>query len=369
MAPRAPAATLRTLGEFGLIARLAAPLPRRGPGLRLGVGDDAAALRLPAGRTLLATTDLLVEEVDFRWETADPVAVGWKALAVNVSDIAAMGGRPRYALVGLAVPSGTPVARLDALYRGLRRAAAAFRVLLVGGDVSATTGPLLLAVTVLGEAGGRLLTRAGARVGETLWVTGRLGGSAAALVALSRGYRAAREAGGTGRGRPVPARIAGPLRRALTRHFRPRPRVRAGAALARRGLASAVIDVSDGLAGDLLHLCQASGVGARVEGRAVPVDRAAAALGAWLRTDPLTWALSGGEDFELLFTTSASPAAVRKALARTGAGGVTAIGRILPASAGLSLRHPDGTLSPLRGGFEHFRSATPFHLDSRRPFR
>jgi len=145
--------------------------------------------------------------------------------------------------------------------------------------------------------------------------------------------------------------------------------VRAGAALARRALASAVIDVSDGLAADLAHLCEASGVGARVEGAAVPVDPAAAALGAWLRTDPLTWALSGGEDFELLFTTSAPPAAVRKALARTGAGSATAIGRILPARAGLTLRHPDGTLSPLRGGFEHFRPATPFRLDSRWPFR
>src|SRR3990172_4564002 len=109
MGRRVPTPTLRRLGEFGLIARLTAPLPRRGPGLRLGVGVDAAALRLPAGRTLLATTDLLVEEVDFRWETADPVAVGWKALAVNVSDIAAMGGRPRYALVGLAVPSRTHI--------------------------------------------------------------------------------------------------------------------------------------------------------------------------------------------------------------------------------------------------------------------
>jgi len=369
MARRVPVPTLRTLGEFGLITRLTATLPRRGAGLLLGVGDDAAALRLLSGRTLLATTDLLVEGEDFRWEQADPVAVGWKALAVNVSDIAAMGGRPRFALLGLAVPSGTPVARLDALYRGLRRAASAFRVLLVGGDVSVRTGPLLLAVTVLGEAGGRLLTRAGARVGETLWVTGRLGGSAAALAALSRGYRAAREAGGTGRGRPVPARLAGSLRRALTRHFCPRPRVRAGAALARRGLASAVIDVSDGLAGDLLHLCEASGVGALVEAAAVPVDPAAAAIGAWLRIDPLAWALGGGEDFELLFTTSAPAAAVRKALTRAGAGEATVIGRILPRRAGLTLRHPDGTLSPLGGGFEHFRSATAFRLDSRRPLR
>jgi thiamine-monophosphate kinase len=369
MARRAPVATLQTLGEFGLIARLAAPLPRRGPGLLLGIGDDAAALRLPAGRLLLATTDLLLEGEDFRWRTADPVAVGWKALAVNVSDIAAMGGRPRYALLGLAVPSGTPVARLDALYRGLRRAAAAFRVLLVGGDVSATTGPLLLAVTVLGEAGRRLLTRAGARTGETLWVTGRLGASAAALAALSRGYRAAREAGGTGRGRPVPARLSGPLRRALRRHFRPHARVQAGAALAGRALASAAIDLSDGLAGDLAHLCEASGVGALVEGAAVPVDRAAAALGAWLRTDPLSWALGGGEDFELLFTTSAPPAAVRRALARAGTVGATAIGRILPRSAGLTLRHPDGTLSPLAGGFEHFRPGPAFRLDSRRLLR
>src|SRR3972149_1738086 len=167
MGRRVPTPTLRRLGEFGLIARLTAPLQRRGPGLLLGVGDDAAALRLPAGRTLLATTDLLVEGEDFRWEPSDPAAVGWKALAVNLSDIAAMGGRPRYALVGLSVPPRTPVSRLDALYRGPRRAASPFRVLLVGGDVSATSGPLTVAVTVLGEAAKRLLTRAGARVGPT----------------------------------------------------------------------------------------------------------------------------------------------------------------------------------------------------------
>lgn len=366
---RSPAVSLRSLGEFGLLARLAAALPRRGRGLLVGIGDDAAALRLPAGRPLLATTDLLVEGEDFRWETADPAAVGWKALAVNVSDIAAMGGRPRYALVGLAVPAQTPVARLDALYRGLRRAAAAFRVLLVGGDLSATSGPLLLAVAVLGAGGRRVLTRAGARVGETVWVTGRLGGSSAALAALSRGYRAAREAGGTGRGRPVPPAVAGPFRRALARHFRPRPRVRPAAALTRRGLASAAIDVSDGLAADLAHLCEASGVGARVERAAIPVDAAAAALGSWLRTDPLSWALSGGEDFEILFTTSAPPATVRKALAGTGAGRVTAIGRILPRSAGLTLRHPDGDMAPLRGGFEHFRRPGAFRLDRRRRVR
>jgi thiamine-monophosphate kinase len=299
--------------------------------------------------------DLLVEGQDFRWETCQPAAVGWKALAVSLSDIAAMGGRPRYALVGLSVPPRTPVSRLDALYRGLRRAATTFRVLPVGGDVSATSGPLTVAVTVLGEAEKRMLTRAGARVGQTLWVTGSLGGSAAALAALSRGYRAAPEAGGTGRGRPAPAGIAGAVRRALARHFRPRPRLRAGAALARRGLASAAIDVSDGLAADLAHLCEASDVGAVVEGAAVPVDSAAATLGRWLRADPLAWALSGGEDFEILFTSSAPPAAVRGTLARAGAPAAAAIGRILPASAGLRLRHRDGTLSPLPGGFDHVR--------------
>ena len=265
------------IGEFGLIERLAKAVGASKPeGLIVGIGDDAAAWR-EGDAIVLATTDTLVEGVHFLPGVTPWADLGWKALAVNVSDIAAMGGEPQYALVTLALPPQTPVGAVDELYRGLLECAREYDVTVAGGDV-VRAPQVMVSVALIGraDAGARLMRRDGARAGYVIAVTGTLGGSAAGLRRLREG---------------VPP--DDPLVRA---HLRPRPPL----AAARRAVAAGVlcaIDVSDGLLQDLGHVCEASGLGAVVRAQAVP-------LGDELRgaypDDALALACAGGEDYELL---------------------------------------------------------------------
>jgi thiamine-monophosphate kinase len=319
---------LSSLGEFGLIARLTGGL-EPGPGVELGVGDDAAVLAPAAGRRLVVTTDVLVEGVDFTAALSDPEDWGWKAVAANCSDLAAMGAEPRWLVLALTVPEATPVATLERVYAGVGQACRAFGVALVGGDVSA--GPALsLAVTALGEAE-RPVPRSGARPGDRLAVTGPLGAAAAGLALLQRGDRAAEALLGR-----FPALAAA--------HRRPEPALAMGLALARSG-ATAMIDVSDGLAGDALHLAEASGVGVEVHDAAVPVAPGVAEAAALLGRDPLDLALGGGEDFVLA-----------AALPRTAdLGGVLDCGRFTP-DPSARVRVTRGGPVPLAGlAYDHFR--------------
>ncbi|MGC3999798.1 MAG: thiamine-phosphate kinase [Anaeromyxobacter sp.] len=257
--------------EFELISRFTSRLPLDGEGVRLGVGDDAALLRPPAGEVLVTTVDMVVEGVHFD-DRFTPADVGWKALAVNLSDLAAMGARPLWALVSLALPPGIAPARLDGLAQGLAACARPHAVAVVGGNVSRAR-ELSVAVTVIGSVPEKLaLTRGGARPGDLLLASGSFGGAALGL-------------------RP---RASAALAR---RQRRPEPRVALGRALA--GVARAAIDVSDGLVQDLEHLCDASGVGAVVDVRRVPVDAAVRRAARGL-PDPDQPALAGGEDYELL---------------------------------------------------------------------
>ncbi|HEY4726223.1 MAG TPA: thiamine-phosphate kinase, partial [Actinomycetota bacterium] len=257
---------LSELGEFGLIARLTGGL-ELGPGVEVGVGDDAAVLEPSHGHKLVVTTDVLVEGLDFTAALSEPEDWGWKAVAANLSDLAAMGAEARWLVLALTVPGPTPVATLERVYAGVGEACRAFGVALVGGDVSA--GPTLsLAVTALGEAE-RPVLRSGARPGDRLCVTGPLGAAAAGLGLLQRDDRAAGE-------------LLGRFPGLAAAHRRPIPALAMGLALARAG-AWAMIDVSDGLAGDALHLAEASGVGLEVHDATVPlapgVAEAAALLG------------------------------------------------------------------------------------------
>lgn len=323
-----PVDRLSEVGEFGLIARLTGEL-ELGPGVEVGAGDDAAVLEPMPGHKLLVTTDVLVEGLDFTAALSEPEDWGWKAVAVNCSDLAAMGAEPRWLVIALTVPDSTPVPTLERVYAGVGEACRAFGAALVGGDVSA--GPALsLAVTALGEAE-RPVLRSGARPGDRLAVTGPLGAAAAGLALLRSEDPAAKE---------LLDRFPG----LAAAHRRPRPALAMGLALARAG-ASAMIDVSDGLAGDAVHLAESSGVGVEVHDAAVPLAPGVAETAALLGRDPLELALGGGEDFVLA-----------AALPRTAdLGGVLDCGRFTPDQS-TRVRVTSAGVMPLAGlAYDHFR--------------
>ncbi|HZY31014.1 MAG TPA: thiamine-phosphate kinase [Candidatus Methylomirabilis sp.] len=341
---------LSAIGEFGLVERIKRFLPRPSDAL-LGIGDDCAALRPREGRDLLLTTDLLVDSIDFTKQTISPFRLGRKAMGVNLSDIAAMGGLPRAALVALALPPETDTAFVDQLYRGLQDEAARFGVELIGGDLSASP-TLVIGVTLVGDVEpGKAVTRSRARPGERIWVTGRLGASSAGLLALQAGFRL-RDDDQVEAASSVSTELREAVRRALDRHLCPVARVREGRALAEAGVASAMIDLSDGLASDLGHLCRESGVSARIREDQVPVDPAASAIARYLGKDPMALALQGGEDFELLFTSSSEPTAIHDMF--SDGPGVTEVGEVEKPGQGCVLVRESGGGIPLTGGYNHF---------------
>jgi thiamine-monophosphate kinase len=348
-------ATVRALGEFGLLRRLRAKAPPPPPEVLAGIGDDAAIMQPSPGLALVATVDLLVEGKDFRWEWCPAEAVGHKGLTVSVSDVGAMGAIPKYALITLGLPARTLVERVDGLYRGIWAAAKAAGVAVVGGDLSEASR-FILGVTVIGEGEAHhLVLRSGAKVGETIWVTGPLGRAAAGLHALKAGYRLERSAMKGRRGTHIRPKTRKALRETMHAQIYPIARYREGRVLAETGIATAMIDLSDGLASDLTRIAEESGVGARIFADRIPVDPATRQVAELVGLDPLGLALSGGEDFEILFTSVAAAAAIEETFIRRGFAPPHAVGEIRPAADGLILVRPRGKREPLGRGFEHFR--------------
>jgi len=288
---------LRELGEFGLIERirrLAAEV--QGRDVLLGIGDDAAVLRPRRGEDLVVTSDAMVEGTHFRWGGESPRMLGRRALAANLSDLAAMGSRPMGFTFALAAPPSLEVRRVTGIVRGMLDLAVSFACPLVGGNVTRARETSIHITALGGVHPGRVLLRSGARPGDRILVTGRLG-----ISALERAR---------GRVRTIPT-----------------PRVAEGRALARIASVTACIDISDGLLADLGHLLEASGVGGEIDARRVPTPRGFGAACRRLNRDPLRLALGGGEDYELLFTAcgnTPSSAALERRLETA----VTAIGRI-----------------------------------------
>jgi thiamine-monophosphate kinase len=306
-------------GEFDVIRAIRDAVPMGGDGVIVGIGDDCAVLSGDDAEDLLVTTDLLLENRHFRPDAA-PRDVGWKALAVSISDVAAMGGRPLHAVLSVALRAEHSGLFADEMLRGLLDCAARFGVSLVGGDTNSTDGPLVVCVTLTGRvARGKAVLRSGARPGDAVCVTGALGGSL-------RG-----------------------------RHLRPTPRVAEAAALVAGGDVHAMIDVSDGLASDLGHVLDASGVGAEVWADRVPVHADAVALADDDGRGPIDHALQDGEDFELCFAVAPerAPSLVASGLAGTP---VAHVGTVTQAREYVLLDCVGGPRRPMnRGGYDHFR--------------
>lgn len=319
------ARTVGELGEFALIDRVRRIAGEAPPGrVPLGIGDDAALVRVRPGEDVVVTTDAFVEGVHFRFATHAPAGIGRRALAATLSDLAAMGARPLCCVLAFAAPPALPLRAADGIARGLAAGARAWDSPLAGGNVTRAS-ETSLALTALGAVRrGRALRRDAGRPGDGLFVTGVLGTAALARV------RAERE--------------GGPVRRI------PEPRLAAGRALARLPDRGACIDVSDGLAADLAHLARASGVGAEIDPDLLPLARGLRRAGGRLGLDPLDLALYGGEDYELLFSARGRHADARRLARRLGVP-VTRIGR-LTRRRGLRDARAGGRLAAR--GWRHF---------------
>lgn len=312
------------IGEFDLIARIRARAGTRGD-IVLGIGDDAALLAPPPGRHLVVTADTLNDGVHFPHGTS-PADIGWKALAVNLSDLASMGADPAWCTLSLSLPQSDAV-WIDGFLDGFLSLAERHGLALVGGDT--TRGPLSLSVTAMGfVAAGDALRRDGARVGDDVWVTGTLGDAAGALALLERD----------------------PTHVLRARLDRPTPRVSAGLALV--GLANACVDVSDGLLADLGHVCARSGVGARVEMQALPASDDL--RGSFDDIERAALQAGGGDDYELCFTAEVSS---RGAIARLASSldlRITRIGRITGGDGVIAVDAAGAPWRPPRTGYDHF---------------
>lgn len=333
------ARALEQSGELELIRLIRERVAERA-GVRKGIGDDAAILE-PPEKNMLLTIDMLVEGVHFDLRYFDAYSLGKKCMAVNVSDIAAMGGRALYSVVSVGLREGLDREFVLELYRGMETVASQWQVSIVGGDTVRSPGGLVIDVAVVGEAV-RPLTRSGACPGDLIGVTGYLGCSAAGLELLQRGVR-------PGSCRPYEEE-------AIRRHLEPTPRCEAGLALARVPGVTACIDVSDGVANEVNHICDESKVGAIIEADTLPICWAAKQVGAMLGIDPTEWALSGGEDYELLFTFH--PDAQEDVLRSLAEAGTTAsvIGRVVAEGEGRWLVKSGRKKPLLMTGFDHFRT-------------
>lgn len=320
--------------EADFIAWIRRKTPRQVAGLTLGIGDDAALVTVPPGQELILTTDMSIEGVHFTAALHPPQSVGHRALARSLSDIAAMGGTPRYVLLSLAISPSTTRAWLKGFFDGLFALARRFGVAVIGGDTAVAKGPIVADAIVAGVVPlGRALRRSGARPGDQIFVTGRLGMAALGLRLLDSR-----------------ARIRTPTQRAALRaHLFPQPQCALGRFLSEHRLANAMMDLSDGLSIDLKRLCDASGIGANLFANRIP---AAPHLDA---EDALALALHGGEDYQLLFTVSAAKSAeIPRHFGRIPIHGVGEI----RAATGLDMVTPNGkTISIETRGYDHFARA------------
>ena len=311
-----------------------------------GIGDDAAVFRNNSGKETVISTDLLVEDIDFRRTTTPPYLLGHKALAVSLSDLAAMGSRPLWALVSIGMPEDVwQTDFVDRMYDGWLDLANRYGVQLIGGDTSRTNEHIVIDSIAIGEcSAGMAVKRTGASVGDQIFVTGSLGAAAAGLRLIERGAHLAEQ--------NLADEDSQKLDHVLLRQLRPEPRTGWGIVLGEERMATAMIDLSDGLSSDLNHLCTASNVGALIDSALLPIDERVVELCGRRALDPLQLALHGGEDFELLFTVK--PENVTRLPRRVDGVEIKRIGEITPTSDGVKISEGTRTWDLRPGGWKHF---------------
>ncbi|HLE08091.1 MAG TPA: thiamine-phosphate kinase [Thermodesulfobacteriota bacterium] len=343
---------LKDIGETSLIKRLLERFTHKDPRVLKAIGDDAAVTRIDDKRCLLSTIDTLVEGIHFSKIYTSPKLLGRKSVSISLSDIAAMGGTPLFFLVSIALPSETGQDFFEEFYEGVKDCADAFGVFLVGGNTSASHSGVVITTAMLGEAQkDEVVYRSGAKTGDIIYVTGTLGDSALGLMALKK--------------KGAPGEKNGAFKNAVARHLNPQPRVSVGRLISRKKLATSMIDISDGLLVDLRHIAVESKKGAAVELEKLPLSNE---VKDYVNRHPAAWELplSGGEDYELLFTSPKEKAKDIFKVAKNTGVGITPIGKILPPGKGISVVKEDGASVPVKKeGYEHFMG-NPASIDRSR---
>lgn len=335
---------LKDIGEFGFIRRIRDVGKIRCEGVVKGIGDDCAVIDINGPDYLLVTTDLLMERVHFRRDWGTSEQLGGKALAVNLSDIAACGGIPRDAFVSLAIPDDIELAWLDGFYRGMSRMAQAYDVNILGGDTTGSKRDLVINITLTGVVPReQVLFRHTARPGDLIALTGRTGVSAAGCEILLSGRDPKDET----------------AQELILHHLEPRPHVQEGRFLAESGVCTAAIDVSDGLSSDLTHICEESRLGAIIFERLIPIDQALLTFANCVGSGALRWVLHGGEDYVLLVALEEQSVSALSPQAESQGITLTVIGQFRE-QPGIELVRADGRGEPLYPrGWDHFRSIIP----------
>src|SRR5690349_3777364 len=332
--------------EFDFINSIRKRVGSSTQSLVTGIGDDAAVFRNSSGKETIVSVDLLVEDIDFRRTTTPPYLLGHKALAVSLSDLAAMGARPLWALISIGVPEDIwQTDFLDRMYDGWLELANRYGVQLIGGDTSRAHDHIVIDSIAIGEcSAGLAVKRTGANPGDQIFVTGSLGAAAAGLRLIERGAHLAEQNLGD-EDSQKPDHV-------LLRQLRPDPRVGWGMVLGEERLATSLIDISDGLSSDLNHLCRESRVGALIESSLLPIDHQVVELCGRRALDPLQLALHGGEDFELLFTVK--PGDVARLPRRVDGVGLTRIGEVRKEGDGVKISEGSRVWELNPGGWKHF---------------
>jgi len=332
---------LSDIGEFRVISSIRSDLKDFQKEVIVGIGDDTAAIKVSGKKLLLFTSDSLVEDVHFKWDYTSPFQVGWKALVVNISDVAAVGGNPTHCLVSLALPSDTERNLVREVYRGLKKAASKYRVGIVGGD-TVRAPSFIITVSLLGEVKREnIVLRSGAKPGDLIYVTGQLGSSGAGLACLKAP---------NGKVKPKIRQFL------IKKHLIPSPRLVEGQKIASSQIATSMIDLSDGLASDLHRLAEESKVGAVLWEDEFPIALATEQLAKVMGKSLLEWILYGGEDYELLFTV---PPNKKEKLKQTLGFPHTLIGEIVDRDQGMYLKKRGGNRTKIEdGGYNHFSAST-----------
>jgi thiamine-monophosphate kinase len=337
-----PKKSISEIGEFGLIERIKKLVPKASEdNILMGIGDDTAIIKITAEKWLLATCDIQIEDTHFRIRRGSPYQIGRRAMTVNLSDIASMGGKPTYALISAGLPPDLKTENFDDLFKGMSDALAEHSAFIIGGNLAHISDKLIIDVFLLGEISpDQILLRSGARPDDRIFVTGTLGASAAGFYVLEN-YQ-----------KDYPEKFTHLVRS----HLEPVARIEAGMAIAKSGYATSMIDISDGLAGDLKHICESSNVGAEIFSGNIPFPERIDELADYISKSKLDLALHGGEDYELLFTMQPdTPSQIIKKIATESETNITEVGRIVSMEEGYNIITAENQRLPLKPkGWDHF---------------